>query len=368
METLQSVETCRTCETDIPTDDIVWRNRDDVAICHDCHDDYWYYCGSCSVSVRHEHYDTYLDMCNACVRDEYTECADCGVLCRNGYDLYWWEYDDTARCESCYYEHERESSLAYVYNYHEGAPWGINFHTSYGIGDDSAGLTYFGIELEHEGASNDLVPYIESLHDKRIAHAESDSSLDNGVELITQPATLMAWRGGFGELIRDYMLKATNVGANFGSSTCGAHVHVSRSAFIDDNHLARVAVFMTHNPDHVAQISGRAYLDQWAKATPYRGALRRAVKNNLGDRYRAVNLNNRATVEFRLFAGSNDYADIIGSIEYVNALIEYTRDLKVSDITIGALLADSFIAWLNDLEIADYPSARALVARRCSQG
>jgi len=368
MDILIGVETeeCRTCGEQVKPEDICGHNRDGVAICQGCHEDYWYYCHTCDVSVRHEHYDTYLDICNACVRDNYTACADCGTWCRDGYDIYWNDYDDTPRCESCYCDHERHESIEYVYGYHEGAPWGLNFHTAYHTSEEPAGLTYFGVELEHERASDDLVPYLESLHDKRIAHAESDSSLNNGVELITQPATLMAWRGGFGDLIREYMANARGVGADFSSSTCGAHVHVSRTAFVDDNHLARVAVFMTHNPEHVAKVSGREYLDQWAKATPYRGALRRAVKNNSGDRYRAVNLNNSATVEFRLFAGSNDFADIIGAIEYVSALVEYTRELKVSDITIGALLADSFMAWLNDPTLTGYAHARELVARRCA--
>ena len=365
METVLDTEDCRTCDEAIPDDEIVWRNRDGVAICESCHSSYWSCCQTCGVSVRDEHYDGDMDMCNACVRENYTACADCGSMCDNDYGIYHSEYDSTARCEECHYESERSSRIEYVGEYHSGAPWGMLYHTAYGVGDYPAGLVYYGVELEHEHADSDLEPYLEGLHDKRIAHAEMDSSLDEGIELITQPATLEAWRGVFGDSIRDYMSNAQRVGADFGAGTCGAHVHVSRTAFADDNHLSRVAVFMTHNPEHVLLVSGRRYLDQWSKATPYAGALRRAVKSRSGDRYRAVNLNNHATVEFRLFAGTNDYADIIGSIEYVTALIEYTRDLLVSDITIGALLADSFMAWL-DSEAENYPYARALVAKRCS--
>ena len=366
METvLETDEECRTCDEAIPEDEVNWRNRDGVAICDSCHSDHWYYCQGCDVSVRHENYDTYLDMCNACVRENYTACTDCGSMRDNDYGIYH-SGDGYPRCEECHWDYEGSSGIEYVGEYHSGAPWGMTYHTAYGVGDSPAGLVYYGVELEHEHADSDLVPYLETLHGKRIAHAEKDSSLDDGIELITQPATLEAWRGVFGDSIRDYMTSAQRVGATFDESTCGAHVHVSRTAFIDDNHLSRVAVFMTHNPDHVLAVSGRSYLDQWAKATPYAGALRRAVKARSGDRYRAINLNNSATVEFRLFAGTNDYTDILGSIEYVTALIEYTRDLLVSDITIGALLADSFIAWLNS-DVANYPHARALVAKRCPE-
>lgn len=365
---LTETEPCRRCEIELHYDDVEYRNRSGQAICEDCHSDHYYMCEACGISVLAQYLNLESGMCGECTREHYTECSDCGVL-RHNDDTYWSEYDSESRCESCYYDHvdsmENGENIPNVFGYHSGAPWGLVFHNMTSYHDSPIHTTYFGVELECEYVDSGISDTLETMMSKRIGHAETDSSLDQGIEFITQPATLGAWRYDFGDKVRQYMARVLDHGGTFAQSTCGAHVHVSRTAFDNENHLARFITFMRHNESFILAISGRETLEQWAKVNAYRsGDMRREIKNKRGDRYRAVNLNNADTVEIRAFAGSDSFADILGSVEFIDALINYTRDLSISDINIGALFADSFTTWLNDPELSNYPAARALIANR----
>lgn len=363
-----AIEHCKVCDVEVQDCDITYRNRDGIAICDDCHADKYYYCDICGVSVFPDYYNSEVEECNNCVRDRYYTCNDCDELVHIDWS-YYSEYDSHVRCESCNYDHVMEYDSAdrieNVAEYHAGAYWGLVFHDVEGYSDNPQHSTYYGVELECEDINGAISDTLEAMMYDRIGHAETDGSLDNGIEFITQPATLEAWRNGFGNSIYGYMDIAKSHGANFGHSTCGAHVHVSHTAFTSDSHLMRFVTFMRHNEQFIEAISGRSNMDRWSKVNQYgKGELEREIKRKSGDRYRAVNLNNATTVEIRAFAGSNSFADILGSIEFIDSLIKYTADLTISDINIGALLADSFIAWLSDSDLSDHDHARNLVANR----
>lgn len=356
------LESCRTCGEGVEEPN--WYNRSGVPVCDDCHDDRWSYCSRCECSVLSDNYNFTWDMCNRCA-ESLGECRDCGNVCDIDY-MYSSDHDGNLRCDYCHESHIADMEcIDGVSGYHEGAYWGLVFHSGHYVSDTQELRTYFGVELESENIGSWVSDILHELANDRIGHAEQDGSLNSGIEFITQPATLSAWRGSFGERIREYMQAVKANGGSFNANTCGAHVHVSRTAFDDDNHLARFAVFMTHNPEFALAISGRNSLHQWARTDKHvRGELRRNVKNKTGNRYSAVNLSNPNTVEIRIFRGTNDFAEIIGAIEFINALIEYTRDINASDVIAGALLADTFIIWLNELTGASYLMARELVARR----
>jgi len=356
------------CKMEIIDHDVKYRNRDGIAICDDCHADKYYCCDYCSVSVFPDYYNSEVEECDNCVRERYYSCTDCGYLVHGDW-AYYSEHDDNFRCESCHDEHVMEydfdDRIEHVFEYHAGAYWGLMFHDGDGYNATPTHNAYYGVELECEGINGAISETLEVMMNDRIGHAERDGSLDDGIEFITQPATLEAWRNRFGIAIYGYMDMAKSHGANFGHNTCGAHVHVSRTAFTSDSHLMRFVTFMRHNEQFIEAVSGRSDMNRWSKLNQYgKGELAREVKRKSGDRYRAVNLNNDKTVEIRAFAGSNSFADILGSVEFIDSLIKYTADLTISDINIGALLADSFIAWLTDSDLSDHDHARNLVANR----
>ena len=170
------------------------------------------------------------------------------------------------------------------------------------------------------------------------------------MEVITEPATYGEWtNGGMGEVMREFHARMIELGATFEAYTVGAHVHVSRNAFTDDNHLARFAIFGTHNAEYMRSISGRQGVGRYAHLDKYEPRqFGNAIKQRRDDRSRWCNLTNRHTVEVRLFAGSNSFDDYLAHIEWITALIEYTRDLTANDCLVGALLSQSFTQWLAD--------------------
>ena len=341
-------------------------------VCDSCASYHYAYCRPCGVLVLDEHYNFAADLCNKCA-------SDCGASCDSCGD--WTYHDDGISnrrgffCGYCAHEYDAPEG---VRGYHERAPWGLVFHQVDGYcADMQEGAVYFGVEIEMVGDGS-VYDVLETAESNKDAHAESDSSLGGGLELITQPATLDAWRGDFGARVAQYVARLNAAGLSAESELAGQHVHVSRCAFMDAKHLARFAAFFPHNRDHALAVSGRGFeCSEYANLEAFgRGDLGSLAKfgrarSNLwrgwSDRTRAVNLTNAETVEVRLWAGTDNTRETLGALEYVAALIEYTRDLETSSVLLGALLVDSFAAWLADTEQATrYAHAVALIVARDS--
>lgn len=347
-------QNCRACDEPTHLDDIGGTVRSGAILCESCADGGDYaYCDRCGTHVMSRAYDEQWSACvSYCLPDIATGCINCGDMTDNDYLNY--NRHGEPLCEWCY-EDDRPD---YVHSYHAGHPMGLRFHG--GMGDIWG--TFFGVEFEMEGIlqDTDVLQTAQEMHD---AHAEEDSSVE-GIEFISQPATLEAWRGEYGERMRNYLGELNRQGLTGSAVECGAHIHVSRSAFTDRAHLARFSVWFIHNADMVESLSGReSGLEQWASLKPYdRGELSRSMRYG-GDRYRAVNLRNLNTVEVRVFAGTDDFDVTTARIEFLAALVEYTRDLHTSDVMLGALLMDSFAAWLSDDDQATrYARAGAWIA------
>ena len=342
---------CHSCASHFTEDDgsgdgnpVFGFTRSGKGICESCADSRWSFAYCCDVYVKDIYYDSYNDMCQRCVNENYFMCDSCDQLVSNDY------YSENGMCVECYDDEESRNG---IHGYHAGAPWGKVFHTLDGVSDDGnedRTLVYFGIEFECEDIGREYVETLRTLESGQYAHAESDGSLMNGFEVITEPATYGEWKtGDLGRAMRQFHADMLDQGANFGAHTVGAHVHVSRVAFADDNHLARFAIFGTHNVEYMRALSGRTSYERYAHLDKYLPRqFGNAIKRRRDDRSRWCNLTNKETVEVRLFAGSNTFDDYLAHIEFVSALIEYTRDLSANDCLVGALLSQSFTQYLAD--------------------
>ena len=333
--------------------------RSGKGICEECAGMRWTFAYCCDVFVLDRYYDSYNDMCLRCVSDNFFTCESCEQLIHNEY------YYQDDFCESCW--EDAESQLEGIHGYHSGAPWGRTFHSESGAwreGEHDPDLVYYGIEFECEDIGRDYLGALNILEFGEHAHAEQDGSLNNGFEVITEPATYGEWvNGNMGEAMRSFHADMLNQGATFEAHTVGAHCHVSRSAFTDDNHLARFAIFGTHNVEYMRSLSGRT-TERYAHLDKYEGHTKQfhnAIKRRMDDRSRWCNLTNRETVEVRLFAGSNNFDDYLAHIEWITALIEYTKDLTANDCLLGALLSQSFTQYLAD---SDHHRAHKLALSR----
>lgn len=382
VETTRHGETCTHClaqliecaSCDVPTHpNFVLYTRNGLAICDEpCQLDRYSYCHSCDVLVLDEYFEGEMDMCRRCVQSDYTRCDSCGCWVPD-YELL--TNSSGAYCEVCYESDQPEG----VHDYKDGAPWGIEF-VEYADCEEQRSRDmnvgqYFGVEFEMEGDARDIGDILARAERDRDGHAETDSSVE-GIEFISQPATLDAWRGFYGARMDQHLTALRTRGYRADSVECGAHVHVSRLAFDNRRHLATFAAFFVYNAHFILAVSGRDSLEQWASTKKWCAAngesLRDAVRGNhrrdYRARYRAVNLTPSNTVEVRIWAGTDDFSRTLGSIEFVAALIEFTRGMSSSDVLAGGLVADSFVTWLSDVEqINRYAHAVALIEDRASE-
>jgi hypothetical protein len=81
-----------------------------------------------------------------------------------------------------------------------------------------------------------------------------------------------------------------------------------------------------------------------------------------GERYSAVNTNNRDTLELRFFRGTTKPSGVLSAIELAHAGVEYTRDLTLSDVKMGALTWDWFYDWVQGTN-GLYPNLYTRMAR-----
>lgn len=255
-------------------------------------------------------------------------CAEDNVFCCNSCDEAYWnedsnrcEYCDDRVCDYCFEEHHNHSSM-HSYSY---KPDPI-FH---GSTDD---YRYMGIELEvdHGNDVNELV-------DDLIAHSDSenlfylkeDSSLDNGAEIVTHPATLDFHMNKFPWL--DILMEVKSHGfKSYDAETCGLHIHVDRRAFGDtysrrDINLSKLIILFWKHWNKIVKFSRRKFrqLEAFAQQnyTNDKFSIDGLKDAKRKDRYSAINTDNHTTIEFRVFRGSLQLETIKATIQFVHLLI-----------------------------------------------
>lgn len=214
----------------------------------------------------------------------------------------------------------------------------------------------FGVELECEPRNDggnvrmdafELSDRIDEIPGGR-TYCKSDGSLSGGVEIVSHPGTLahhmyvMHWR----------QIQRTCEKAGFRShdaANSGLHVHVGRAqlgstdAERDDVTRKVQVLFALYaaeltrfsrrrrscleqwapidrlgvTPDDIRRVSSGAQLASWASARVP------AYRSNHNDRYTAVNVTNRATVEIRIFRGTLKRDTLIAAIQLVSNVFEY---------------------------------------------
>lgn len=248
----------------------------------------------------------------------------------------------------------------------------------------------FGVELECEprrdGApkmdADELSDRIDEIAGDRV-YCKSDCSLSRGLEIVTHPGTLahhmyvMHWR----------QIQRTCEKAGFRShdtDNSGLHVHVGRAQLGStdaerDETIRKVQVIFVMYAAELTRFSRRtrSRLDQWA---PFRsfGVSPESIRATDGDtlaswagssvpthaydhndRYTAVNVTNRATVEIRIFRGTLKRDTLIAAIQLVSNVFEYAMAHDWADIP-ASTWAD-VAAYKPHKELVNYMIARGLL-------
>lgn len=185
-----------------------------------------------------------------------------------------------------------------------------------------------------------------------------DGSLSSGgIEIVSKPMTAKFALGNYPwERIRDIAVDHGYTSHN--NNRCGLHVHVSRKGLGDtvekqDLTIAHLSILLDRFWDDLVKFSRRRYdeLRQWAckldcdhKKGDSQSDMIWKSKSNDGDRYRALNLTNDFTVEFRLFRGSLLPETNRATIQLVDTLCDFAMnngtnavwDVTFTDIINGA--------------------------------
>lgn len=166
-----------------------------------------------------------------------------------------------------------------------------------------------------------------------ILYAKRDSSIaGSGFEVVSHPMSIEF----FNALDLEPMFR---VKPRERDTSCGLHVHISRTSFDGQAHLFKLTEFINNNRSFTKKVAGR---DFNSYAREYQDKISKAVKGTgYRERYHAVNLTNKKTVEIRIFKSARNEFQLRYRIEFVSAVIEYTRSASIQT------LSDSnFKVWL----------------------
>jgi hypothetical protein len=286
------------------------------------------FCEQCEDTVRLSETGRFegIRYCRTCLDNNVYTCDDCG-------DEYWDGNHDSCSAD------EEDESVIHSYSYRP---------RPYFIG---TGQYHLGFELEVEARNGSRYEGAEIAQNTlgATAYMKDDGSLSDGFEIVTHPHTLEKYQKEFKwEVLAK--LKAEGY-RSWNTTSCGLHVHVSRTAFgtgsdpwslritagsrekiilARQSHELRFMKLVYDNQRQVERIAGRSN-NNYA-AFNDKGHLVRKVKygeQNNG-RYSAINTENDATIEVRVFKGSLRKERVLSALEFVTAAVEYTRDLKVT--------------------------------------
>ena len=228
------------------------------------------------------------------------------------------------------------------------------------------------MELEIDGAGEyggnaQEILNLANAHDETV-YCKHDGSLEEGFEIVTHPMTLayhqseMPWK--------EILHEAVSMGyRSHQAGTCGLHVHVNRTAFGEtpgqqDTCIARVLYFFEKHWEELLKFSRRTprQLERWAARYGYkdcpRDILDHAKKGGGAGRYTCVNLQNDATVEFRMFRGTLKYNTLSATLQLVNQICSVA--ICLSDEELKALSWTSFVSGCQQPELIQYLKERRL--------
>lgn len=197
---------------------------------------------------------------------------------------------------------------------------------------------YMGIELEVDkgGENDDNASKVQDLLQNDV-YTKHDGSLSDGFEIVTHPSTLnyhkhMNYKEAFKFL--------TDIGyRSHDTSTCGMHVHVNRTFFGDSRleqelNISNLLYLFEKFWDKIELIARRRSC-RYAKRftieendTP----IDIYAKSKSADKYGAINLQHKDTVEIRIFKGTLNYETFMCTLEFVDLICRIAKECDIYNI------------------------------------
>jgi hypothetical protein len=241
---------------------------------------------------------------------------------------------------------------------------------------------YLGVELEIDGGGEDeeKAKYVYSFmnRERENVYCKHDGSLNNGFEIVTHPCTLEYHRElEYGELF-SWLIK--NKYRSHDTSTCGLHVHINRTYFGKDKLsqdlcISKLLYLFEKYWDKVELIARRSS-NRYARRflleedeTP----IDLYAKSQASDKYGAVNLKHKDTVEIRIFKGTLNYDTFISTLEFVEIMAQISKRTDIYEIQfvtwdkIRELFSDNLANYLNERETVVVKETRDTILATTSE-
>ena len=213
---------------------------------------------------------------------------------------------------------------------------------------DAKGL-YFGVELEvcPKGNRSDAIEATQEALENFAILKEDGSLSDGGFEIVTVPATLefhreRLWKGFFAKGGAAENLHAWD------TTCCGLHVHFSREA-VTNMQMGKMLVFFNNleNSAFLTDIAGREVSreSQYCNQRPEAKSKVRYYNQSDCGHYEALSISRHTdgkTGEVRIFRGNVTKHGVMRAIEFVAAVIEWSKEASVRKLT-----SWGFLSWFD---------------------
>ena len=355
--------------------------KESVHICPDCNRKYIYvdgyknkcyhcYCITADTNELILKTDAYYDVDN----DKYYKtkpvekiCPCCGKTYTEEGHTYMKDTVNITICSNC--NHELDEHLNYEEQHYNGIVGIISsYHKNntkqhmYGLLKDQSAKDFKGFGFELEVDKSIVNGDYKSLYNNIVAHAiidntglekdevffETDGSLDNGFEIISQPHTIDAfyektdsWKKML-DILSDATFKSHN------ACTCGLHIHVSKTWFGSSErqqnfHIGKIYKFFDYYWTDLCKASRRDtsstyYCDKNKTTIKYREENRHhktesrawqaqakydhETRHDSESHHRALNNSNYSTFEIRLGRGTLNKASFFAWIDLVLNIVK----------------------------------------------
>jgi len=329
---------CEWCDTEIATEDDV-QYVNELQLCNDCHD-HAVPCGRRRCSTVVDTYSEglyYIDQTNTSV---CSDCADSYYTYCSTHDTYRNNGDHCSYCREDEEEYDYDGgSGVHSYSY-KPSPVFHDFMQQRKVlfNRDNGTNPMTGFELEMEYCNADSDDTVTTLTDifGDFVYFKTDGSLNDGVEMVSHPASINFLRS----LEWNRLSEVTRLGvrsSNAPGGTCGLHVHIGKAFFAgQETTFYRFLNMFYSFAEQWKIIGGRdshygRFLDpEDANMLHSVKAMRRNGHGSSlgGERYVAVNLQNRHTAELRFFKGTLNPATLMARIESVHAVARFAKDSR----------------------------------------
>lgn len=354
--------------------------------CNNCLGDHFFSCYHCRKWNPHKSkwsirdsagYGTII-VCEACFKEHFVKCDCCGYGCRKSAARFYENQPHRYYCKHCYdrmfvcvgcqrrlfEDHHYAGGMCRQCWDDERRAINPNHEARAPQEFRGQGPHFYGIELEvvvdeklERRAS--YAKKILKLFGDFVITKHDGSIVDrngrvNGFEIVTVPASKVIhfekWNYFFDNLPKGLR--------SYDTQTCGLHIHCSRKP-LSQLTIAKMLLFVNsrENVKFIQTIAGRP-ANQYCKIQEKKYC---DARPRVQDRYEALNLVNKGTVEFRIFRGTLKRESLFKSIEFCDALIHFCKDclFSVSD----SRRVDKFVEYVK-LNRKDWPHLWAFICAR----